>query len=62
MPHGDDQIDASRPGERKSQGIYETASRGNLNSFSGMKDKVMIFDFYGEFAFQNVEELDRMDV
>jgi hypothetical protein len=47
---------------RSANAVRMPVTRGNLNSFDCMKDKVMIFDFYGEFAFQNVEKLAHMDV
>jgi len=35
---------------------------GNLDSFTRPKNKMMIFDFQGQFTFQNEEELPCLDV
>jgi|SRR5580704_7570379 hypothetical protein len=35
---------------------------GNLDSFTCFKNKVMMFDVHGQLAFENEEELARMDV
>jgi hypothetical protein len=37
-------------------------ARGNLDSFAGVKNKVMMFNFQSQFTFQNEEKLARMDV
>ena len=37
-------------------------ARGDFESFTGVKDKVMVFDFEGEFSFEDEEKLARVDV
>jgi hypothetical protein len=55
---GDDDADGARTFVQR----LMLLAGGDLDSISFLKDEVVMLDLHGQFAFENVEELARVDV